>query len=320
VEGVKVLSPEEAARRHGNQATFVITIWRGEATDRMAQREAQLRSLGCRYVVPFPPLFWKHAAAFLPHYAVDLPHRVHQQAQDVRRAGRLWSDDASRNVYLAQLRWRLLGEFDALYHPVQHTMYFPPDLCALTGHEVFVDCGAYDGDSIRSFLDKTKNSFQRIYSFEPDPANFAKLEKEVSLRPEREFITLQRAAVGAHTGTVTFSGDGNEASSVGKGGMVVDCVTLDQVLAGTQPTYIKIDIEGAELDALNGARGMIQRYSPVLAICSYHLQDHLWKIPLLIHSINPNYSFFLRPHLVEGWDTVCYAIPKSRLRSLSNAG
>src|SRR6266567_7592329 len=96
-DGVKVLSPEEAARRHGDQATFVITIWRGEATDRMAEREAQLRRLGCRCVVTFPPLFWKHAAVFLPHYAVDLPHRVHQQADDVRRAGHLWSNDASRS-------------------------------------------------------------------------------------------------------------------------------------------------------------------------------------------------------------------------------
>ncbi len=313
VEGVEVLSPGEAARRHGDQATFVITIWRGEATDRMAEREAQLRGLGCKYVVTFPPLFWKHAKAFLPHYAVDLPHKVHQQEDDVRRAGRLLSDDASRDEYLAQLRWRLLGEFDALYRPVQHTMYFPLDLCPLTDHEVFVDCGAYDGDSIRSFLDQPKKSFQRIYSFEPDPANFSKLEKEVSRRPERESITLQRAAVGAHTGTVTFSGDGNEASSVGKGDMVVNCVALDEILSGMQPTYIKIDIEGAELDALNGARGIIQRYSPVLAVCSYHVQDHLWKIPLLIQSINPNYSFFLHPHLVEGWDLVCYAIPKSRL-------
>jgi len=313
VEGLEVLSPEEAARRHGEQATFAITIWKGDATDRMAQRESQLRSLGCRYVVTFQPLFWKYAEVFLPHYAVDLPHKVHQQADDVRRAGRLWSDDASRMEYLAQLRWRLLGEFDALPGPVQHTIYFPLELCPLIDREVFVDCGAYDGDSIRSFLDQPKKSFQRIYGFEPDPANFGKLEKEVSLRLERESITLQRAAVGAQTGTVTFSGDGNEASSVGKGDMVVNCVALDEALSGTQPTYIKMDIEGAELDALNGARKIIQRYSPVLAICTYHLQDHLWKIPLLIQSINPNYSFFLHPHLLEGWDLVCYAIPKSRL-------
>lgn len=315
VGGVEVLSPEEAARRHGDQATFVITIWRGEATDRMAQRESQLRSLGCRYVATFQPLFWKHPEAFLPHYAVDLPHKVHQQAHDVRKAGHLWSDDASRSEYLAQLRWRLLGEFDALYSPPRHTMYFPLDLCPLTDHESFVDCGAYDGDSIRSFLDQSHNSFHSIYSFEPDPANFSKLVKEVALRPERESIRLQRAAVGAQTGTVTFSADGNEASYVGNGSMVVDCVALDEALSAAQPTYIKMDIEGAELDALQGACGIIQRYSPVLAVCSYHRQDHPWKIPLLIHSINPNYSFFLRPYLVEGWDLVCYAIPKSRLRS-----
>jgi len=319
VERVEVLSPEDAAQRHGDKATFVITIWRGEATDRVAQREAQLRSLGCRYVVTFQRLFWKHAEVFLPHYAVDLPHKVHQQADDVRRAGRLWSDDASRSEYLAQLRWRLLGEFDDLYRPVRHAMYFPLQLCPLTDHEVFVDCGAYDGDSVRSFLAQPKKSFRRIYSFEPDPVNFSKLEREVSLRPERESITLQRAAVGAFTGTVTFSGDGNEASSVGKGDMVVDCVALDEALSGTQPTYIKMDIEGAELDALNGARKIIHQYSPVLAICSYHVQDHLWRIPLLIQSINPNYSFFLRPHLVEGWDLVCYAIPKSRLLSRIDA-
>jgi len=313
VEGVQVLSPEEAARRHGETATFVITVWRGEGPDRMAQREAQLRSLGCRYMQTFLPLFWKYAEVFLPHYPIDLPHKVYQQADEVRRAGRLWSNDASRHEYAAQLRWRLLGDFDAMPNPVEHTIYFPLDLCTLTDHEVFVDCGAYDGDSIRSFLEQSKRAFKMVYSFEPDPVNFRKLEEEVSLRPASESIMLQCAAVGAKAGTVTFSGDGNEASSVGKGDMVVNCVTLDEALSATKPTYIKMDIEGGELDALNGARGIIQQHSPVLAICTYHLQDHLWKIPLLIHSINPNYSFFLRPHLLEGWDLVCYAIPKSRL-------
>jgi FkbM family methyltransferase len=312
VEGVEVLSPEDAARRYAGQASFVITVWRGEGSDRMAQREAQLRGLGCRYVMTFLPLYWKHAEVFLPHYPVDLPHKVHQQADEVRRAGHLWSDDASRGEYLAQVRWRLTGDF-SLPAPVQHTAYFPLELCPLTDHEVFVDCGAYDGDSIRTFLDQPKKSFKKIYGFEPDPANFRKLREEVSLRAERDSITLQCAAVGAHNGSVTFSGDGNEASSVGKGEMVVNCITLDEVLSGTEPTYIKMDIEGAELDALNGARKIIQRHSPVLAICSYHLQNHLWKIPLLIQSMNPSYSFFLRPHLLEGWDLVCYAIPKSRL-------
>lgn len=316
VEGVPVLSPQEAAERHGEQATFVVTIWKGDGTDRMAQREAQLRSLGCRHVTTFVPLYWKYAEFLLPHYPVDLPHKVHQQADEVRRAGHLWSDDDSRGEYLAQLRWRLLGDF-SLPSPVEHTIYFPLEICPLTDDEVFVDCGAYDGDSIRSFLDQPKKSFRKAYSFEPDPVNFKKLQEDVSLQAECDSIVLQCAAVGAHNGTVTFSGDGNEASSVGKGEMVVNCVTLDSVLAGAEPTYVKMDIEGAELEALNGARGIIQRHAPVLAICTYHVQNHLWKIPLLIDSMHPDYSFFLRPHLLEGWDLVCYAIPKARLAELS---
>ena len=100
LQGVEVLSPAEASRRHGEQVTFVITIWRGEATDRMSEREAQLRGLGCRYVVPFQPLFWKYPEVLLPSYAVNLPHKVHEQADEVRRAGQMWSDDASRGEIL----------------------------------------------------------------------------------------------------------------------------------------------------------------------------------------------------------------------------
>jgi len=313
VDGVQVLSPQDAARLHGDRATFIVTIWRGKSADRMPEREATLRSLGCRHVITFQPLFWKHPDIFLPHYAVDLPHRVHESIDEVRRAGRLWEDDSSRGEFLAQLRWRMLGDFNAMPDPVEHTIYFPKELCALSDREVFVDCGAYDGDSIQSFLEESKHTFTHIYGFEPDPANFAKLQERISHLPKRDSISVQRAAVGASAGVVTFSGEGSEASRVGTGEMQVDCVVLDEILDGTQPTYIKMDIEGSELDALTGARGIIERHTPVLAICTYHVQDHLWKIPLLIREFSDDYAYFLRPHLLEGWDLVTYAIPKHRL-------
>jgi hypothetical protein len=59
---------------------------------------------------------------------------------------------------------------------------------------------------------------------------------------------------------------------------------------------------------------VIREHSPILAISCYHLQDHLWSIPLLINSLNPDYDFYLRPHDLEVWDLVCYAIPCSRPR------
>jgi FkbM family methyltransferase len=187
-------------------------------------------------------------------------------------------------------------------------------LCALQANEVFVDCGAFDGDTIASFLAQPKPGFHKIIAFEPDPGNFEKLQRNVAGRAERDRIVLHRAATGAENCAVRFSADGNSSSAVGTGSLDVDCVRLDDVLAAEAPTYIKMDIEGAELDSLAGARHTIAQHRPVLAICCYHRQDHLWKVPNLIHSIDSEYRFFLRPHFADVWDLVCYAIPKERLR------
>ena len=96
---------------------------------------------------------------------------------------------------------------------------------------------------------------------------------------------------------------------------MVDCVTLDEALVGCSPTYIKMDIEGSELDAIAGARAVVESSLPVLAICVYHQHDHLWRIPAAIRDISDRYRFYLRPHMLEAWDLVCYAVPPHRLRS-----
>ena len=67
------------------------------------------------------------------------------------------------------------------------------------------------------------------------------------------------------------------------------------------------------MDALEGARQTIERHAPILAVCVYHRQDHLWRIPLLLRQWRDDYAFFLRPHNEEGWDLVCYAVPRARL-------
>ena len=74
-----------------------------------------------------------------------------------------------------------------------------------------------------------------------------------------------------------------------------------------------MDIEGAEVDTLLGAQAVAAERSPVLAVCVYHQQDHVWKLPLLMRRLSPDYQLFLRPHVIESWDLVCYAVPKHRL-------
>ena len=81
------------------------------------------------------------------------------------------------------------------------------------------------------------------------------------------------------------------------------------------PTYIKMDIEGAELEALWGARRILKEHSPVLAICAYHTSDHLWQIPLLIHAIQPDYKLYLRRYAEGAFELVWYAVPPDRVKS-----
>jgi FkbM family methyltransferase len=315
INGVKILSLQKAVDNFGQNAVFVITIWRAESTDRMADRCQQLLDLNCRKVVPFGYLFWKYPEIFLPHYALDLPHKVILHADEVRNVFSLWADSASQQEYLAQIRWRLHIDFEKLPSPVIHDAYFPDDLVKLLSDDVFIDCGAYDGDTIRNFLRNQGGGCKKIIAFEPDPENFQKLQQFAFSLPAdiRKRLFLYQLATGTKKGKVQFEATGTESSSIGSGDVEVDCISLDEILTNDKPTFIKMDIEGSEVDALTGSQNIIRKELPFLAICVYHRQDHVWRIPSLIRSFSEQYRFFLRPHNLEGWDTVCYAIPQNRL-------
>lgn len=317
IDGIEVLSPEVAASRYAQSAAFLVTIWRGEGTDTMSERCRPLIELGCTRVLHFGSLFWKHPQVFLPHYSLDLPHKLLEQAEDVSRAFELWEDDASRQEFVAQVRWRLHLDFDALPRPVQHEIYFPTDLVDVSEAEVFVDCGAFDGDTIASFLRHSAGRFAGIFAFEADPGNYGRLKRYVStLSPETQNrITTYPFAVAARSGKLRFTAMGTEASFVGHGSLEVDGAPLDTLLSGKDVTWIKMDVEGSEPDAVAGARTLISALSPLLALCVYHRQNHLWRVPLMVHELSEQYHFYLRPHLLESWDLLFYAIPPSRLRN-----
>ena len=319
LDGVRVLSAAAAAHEFGRKAAFVVTIWGAHRPHRFAHSRDQLRDLGCDIVFPFPPLFWKYADALLPFYLQDLPSRVLQQREDVRRAFDVWEDAASRAEYVAQVRFRLDADFDGLPHPVGHPQYFPPDLFAWSSDEWIVDGGAYDGDTVRALSTIHGNRFGHLLAVEPDPANFAKLTAVVNeLPPEvRARVECRQAALGAEARTLYIDPTGTAASATSTepsaGTVAVQAETIDALVGRNRPTFIKLDIEGFEIDALRGARETIRQHGPVLAVCVYHLQDHLWKIPLMLRGWRDDYALFLRPHNEEGWDLVCYAVPRSRL-------
>jgi FkbM family methyltransferase len=311
IENLTVLAPETAARYFGREAAFIVTIW--NTSQWYADTRRQLTSLGCTMVSPPSPVYWRFPEIFLPFFVQDQPRKVFEQAADVLAAFELWADDRSREEYAQQVRCRAVGDWD--FHRPYEESYFP-DVFQLRPDETFVDCGAFDGDTIRALLARQGDRFERILAIEPDAGTFRTLEAYVKGLPASigEKIALFQCAVGAERRTVHFASTGSLGSHISsEGGVAVSCFPLSELAGAAAVSYIKMDIEGAEYDALVGAREVIERDRPVLAICVYHTQNDLWRLPLLMRRMVPEYRMYLRLHEPDGWQTVAYAVPPERV-------
>ena len=219
-------------------------------------------------------------------------------------------DELSRKTFLAFLNQKISKKMTYLKNVRQSEHYFDSNLVKLSPHEVFVDCGAYNGDSAVDFINALhKRSFQtydEIVSFEPSPENF----KELVERNLQHHRCIQKG-VSDIPGTVLFSSDNTRGvcNDREQGGFRIETDTIDNVLAGGRATMIKMDIEGEELKALKGGTETIKKWVPVLAISIYHKPDDLITIPHFIKSLVANYKFFLRAYESMATEVVLYAIP-----------
>jgi len=301
-EGISVESPETAVRRYPN-ATFVIAIWHPTRTEGMMDRISQLKSLGASNVTSFAALINDFGNLLLPHGFWERPGYYAEHSEEISSV-RALLDAQGCEEFDRQMRLRSGDVSDQVID--SGVQYFPKDVLQLSRNEVFIDCGAYDGDTIAEFRRATGDHFARIVAFEPDPKNFAALKYAVN--GDRR-IALEPYATGARRETVLLSlgGTGSRISSTGT--CEAQTITLDEALEGVAPTYMKFDIEGSEPDALEGGRETIARYRPKMAVCLYHAPDHLWTIPLRLSELLPNSRFTLRTYCGDGWDCVCYCIP-----------
>ena len=172
--------------------------------------------------------------------------------------------------------------------------YFDLDLVTCTPEEVFVDLGAYTGDTVLSYLKNYgEDCYQRIYCYEITPETFQVLQE--TLAPYRDIVCRQKG-VGDAEGTLSLVNHQTSASSNTLGhetGAAVPVTTLDTDIP--EPiTMIKADIEGFEQKALQGAKNHILRDHPKLLFSVYHNNEDLWKIPRMIHALSEAYTFYLR--------------------------
>ena len=163
---------------------------------------------------------------------------------------------------------------------------------------------------------KRVGSWRSYYAFEPDPTSFEALQTTVTSLPARlaDRVHLHRAATAEYRGTATFDATGLASAQLSGGGQYqVDCVAIDEVLIDSLPTFVKMDIEGAEAAALAGSRRVISSGRPLLAVAAYHKQADLWELPHLVRDMVSGYRMYLRPHAGEAFETVLYAVPAERI-------
>lgn len=307
-----VLSPQVALETFGASTVFVVTVHNPTASFVRVRRRFQ--QMSDARVISFLGLAWAYPNVFLPYLSFEPPQHVLAKAPEIRRTFDLLADAESRRQFVAHLRFRLWLDFEAL-PPSENGNYFPADILAeLAADTTFVDCGAFDGDTIRLFLAHQKGKFGRIFAFEPDAGNYERLCAYVASldEPVRRRIITSHAGVGSRRGKLSFNATGGTAAALSDAGTTrVEVVPIDELIPSEPaPLFIKIDVEGAESEALAGAAPMIRDRHPVLAMSVYHRPDDLWQLPFALHSLNPASQLFMRTLGEDGMDIVCFAIPK----------
>ena len=246
-----------------------------------------------------------------PDYWVAPRLALYEKRREILAGLSLFLEQQSRQLYHDYLALRLSFDQALLSTPALGCTYLPGDLPQPRQPMRLVDGGAFNGDTVGFFLGN-EISIQAVAAFEPDVVNYAGLVEAALKWSSLDVETcLFPCGLAEKTAVVRFQGGDGEGSRLAESGSVhVQVVALDDVLPDYKPSLIKLDIEGAEPDALRGAHRNIVKYGPELAVSVYHAPHHIWQIPAQIRSMLPDHRLYLRSHWYNGFDTVVYAFPE----------
>ncbi len=225
----------------------------------------------------------------------------------------LLGDDISKEIFTNILMWRLTRRSCGLIDSFLSSgvQYFE-NIERLNRNEVLADCGGYTGDTIETLL-KCVGGMKRVYMYEPNEENIEQAKKNLK---DCSNIVYRKAGVGSRNirmsfSETTLSSTGTIVEASGDMLPCIDIVRIDDDIK-EKITFIKMDIEGMEMEALIGAERHIVEDRPVLAVCVYHKPEDLYEIPLYINKMVNDYSYYIRHYTLFHGETVLYAVPNER--------
>lgn len=225
----------------------------------------------------------------------------------VDRISSFLADEKSRDTFHALVHMRQYYE-NADIPPYNYfDQYFPKDIIHFGKQEVFVDGGGFTGDTLLKFS-KLCPDYKRIVTFEPDQKNLLYMKKKCK---NIRNLKIVEAGMSDIDGGGNFKQDetGMYSRFVKEDtGLTIPLIKMDSLAECQDATFIKMDIEGAEMSALRGGEKLIKNRKPKLAICIYHSNEDMLRIAEYIHELVPEYKIYMRAHNMGIAENVLYAI------------
>lgn len=336
VFNIPICSPEKLLEEPDNYVVL-ITVKDRYGIKRIMQ---QLKEMGIPHIYPSAILdytvnnFWRYDSLGNKKYHEMHTYKVINNNMDKIQAVRgMLCDDRSAALfddYIERIKYNV-----RYYNDIAddiYESYFGDGIFKYKSEEVLVDGGALNGDDtiwFSSLLQHEGNRLKKCFSFEPDSNGFYRtyknLEKYYGVKAALDTkgneavcdqFQVYKAGLYDKNNEINFCLYDNEGSCFIEGndsGFNVPVVRLDDVIKENEVTFIKYDLEGAEIPAIRGAEKTIKRNKPKLALSIYHNIEDLWEIPLLIKEFVPEYKLFVRHHTLSVWDKTLYAAVESDL-------
>lgn len=238
--------------------------------------------------------------------------------EELEAARELFSDEESLRIFDHVLQFKLTGRIEHLFAAQSDEERIWEELVRPASLGTAADLGAYNGDTVRELLEKSRGSVERIWAVEPDEKNYQKLCAYAKGETRAEVIPCHFGAWSERT-ELFFGKSGNRNASFGQNRSStleerpvkltrVQADTLDSLLVGQRVDYIKYDVEGSEKEALIGSAQTIHAFHPTLLVSLYHRNEDIFALPLLVKQMFPFYKGFCLRRLsgIPAWDLNLY--------------